>query len=170
MAIADGFNSRGGVVNEAGVFRIPVVVSKVYVETEPTPAVEMATKSMFPVVASPVGDAGAMDSGQDPPVFGVQAFGMGGAAGGYLTSVNVPPIWSIMKSEMLSDPWLATNTYVPLLSTTMPEGLFPVSTGEEGGLVPLVEENVATARAPDFEFSTYCETPPGPMPPVESTM
>jgi len=109
MAIDDGFKPTG-VVDAAGVFRIPVVVSKVYVKTEPAPVVEVATNNMFPVVASPVGDAGAMDSGQDPAVFGMQAFGMGGAAGGYLTSVSVPPIWSIMNSEMLSDPWLATNT------------------------------------------------------------
>ena len=115
MAIADGFKPTA-VVNAAGVVRTPVVESKVYVDTEPGPAVDVATNSILPLVASAVGDAGAIDRGQGTGLLRTQLGGMGPGAG-CLISVNVPfpqtpehPIWSMMNTEMLSDPWLATNT------------------------------------------------------------
>ena len=70
----------------------------------------------------------------------------------------------------LFDPWLATNTKLPVLSMAMAVGFAPVGAGTEGGVVPLLAGRVATARAPERAFSVYCETPPGPMPPAESMM
>src|SRR5271169_6809562 len=124
-----------------------------YVAIEPVPASVMATNSMLPVVASALG-APAVGSGQGTIWFGVQ---LSGGGGNCLTSVNVPPTWSMRNPEMLFDPLLATNTKKPLPSMAMAAGFTPVGTGVETGAVPLVDEKVAIVRMPVDRASTYCE-------------
>ncbi len=63
-----------------------------------------------------------------------------------------------------ADPWLATKTNEPVLSTAMDLGLTPVSMGPATGVVPLVVEKVACIKLPVFLLSTYCETAPATPP------
>src|SRR5512146_1329700 len=120
----------------------PVSAAKVNTETPP---VRLATNKRLPLTTNALGPtAGAVDTGVP-------------------AADRTPVERSIVNTDMVLSPWLATNTSLPAASPVMATGGAPTGIGSTGPVEP-VTDWVCSVSTPVSRLSVNCEIAPAGEP------